>query len=372
MTDGLKRTGGKPDFDTDKAWDRFEKLTAQEPVPAFWRQAEQHTHEKDGVVEMKKTEDFQVKQGQVSSTGTASAGTSNVANGTWRTEKPSKRRFRRLAAGVATAAAAIGLITTPLGDQAMAAMMQTFRIQHMIGVGISADDMASIATVLEHGSPDGERSFNLAQYGSLTQSGGGNSTATTWEDAQKRMGAPLLQLDNATAPSLHPATTLTFNLNVEAVNRLLTRFGSTTTLPAEADGKAIKLHIPDGVSTEGTLSGKPVRMMQFGKPELTMENGIDAATVREAILGLPVLPENLRTKLAAIGDWQNTLPVPAKDGMSTTLQLNGHDAVMTLDEDNDRNLLWINGDRMGLLVGNVKDFPTESAFKQAAEELVQR
>ena len=389
MADGEKRTGGEPVFDTDRAWDRFERLAAREPVPAFWRKAEeggrsyetriearldgnQNNYEKDGAVEMKQTEASRVTQESplVGATGALSAARHNGADGAWRTERPAKRRLRRLTAGVAAAVMAVGLFTTPLGERALAAMQQTFRIQHMVGVGISADDMATISGLLDRGSPEGDRSFNLAQYGTLTQSGGGEARTITWEEAEKRMGAPLLQLGNSTAPSYQPATTLTFNLNVKAVNRLLTRLGSTTTLPAEADGKAIRLHIPDGIATEGTLSGKPVRLLQFGKPELTVEDGIDAATVREAVLGLPVLPDSLRTKLAAIGDWRSTLPVPARDGVTTSLRLGGHDAVMTADGRN-RHLLWLDGDRMGLLSGEMKDFPTESTFQQAAEELIQ-
>jgi hypothetical protein len=249
-------------------------------------------------------------------------------------------------------------------------MQQTFRIQYVVGVGITADDMATISGLLDRGSPEGDRSFNLAQYGILTQSGGGEALTITWGEAEKRMGAPLLQPGNPSAPAYQPATTLTFNLNVKAVNRLLTRLGSTTTLPAEADGKAIRLHIPDGIATEGTLSGKPVRLLQFGKPELSVEDGIDAATVREAVLGLPVLPDSLRTKLAAIGDWRSTLPIPARDGVTTSLRLGGRDAVMTVDG-KDRYLLWLDKDRIGLLSGEMKDFPTESAFQQAAEELIQ-
>ncbi|AJY76674.1 hypothetical protein [Paenibacillus beijingensis] len=389
MADGAKRTGGEPVFDTDRAWERFERLAAREPVPAFWRLAEedrrtdetriearldgnQNDHEKDGALEMKQTGEFRVTQGApvVGGTGVEKATGANGADGTWRTERPAKRRLRRLTAGVAAAVIAIGLITTPLGDRALAAMMQTFRIQHMVGVGITADDMAAISSLLDRGSPDGDRSFNLAQYGTLTQSGGGKARTVTWEEAKKRMGAPLLQLGNPTAPAYQPATTLTFHLNVKAVNRLLTRLGSTTTLPAEADGKAIRLHIPDGITTEGTLSGKPVRLLQFGKPELTVEGGIDAATVREAVLGLPVLPDSLRTKLAAIGDWRSTLPVPVQDGVTTSLRLGGHDAIMTLDGSN-RYLLWLDGERIGLLSGDMNDFPMESTFQRAAEELVQ-
>ena len=386
MADGTKRTGGDPVFDTDRAWERFEKRVAREPAPAFWRQAEgdpcpnetriearlkseQQLNGKDGAVEMKRSEAFHEKS---TALAVEAAGTVRLSrtNGAWLTEKPGRRTLRRLTAGVAAAVVAVSLFASPLGDQALAAMMQTFRIQHVVGVGMTADDMASISNLLERGSPDGERSFDLAQYGTLTQSGGGEARVIPWEEAERRMGAPLFRLENNAVPLYQPAATLTFQLNVQAVNRLLTRLGSATTLPAEADGKLIRLHVPDGVSAEGTLSGKPVRLLQYGKPELTMDHGIDAAKVREAILGLPVLPDSLRTKLASIGDWRSTLPVPVRDGTAANLRLSGHDAVMTVDGGR-RYLFWLDGDRMGLLSGAIEHFPEESDFLRAAEELIQ-
>ncbi|WP_438448137.1 hypothetical protein [Gorillibacterium sp. sgz5001074] len=372
MADGTKRTGGEPVFDTDRAWDRFERLAAREPAPAFWRQAEEKPgpeasgwktgldgrpdhNEKDGVGEMKQT---RTSHGPIVNGG-----------GGWHTEKPVRRRLRRLTAGVAAAALIVGLFTTPLGDRALAFMQTSFRVQHLAQVGLTADDMTTVSELLDRGSPEGDQSFALAQYGTLTQSGGGKISLTTWEEAEQRMGAPLLKLQNPSILVYQPAGTLTLNLNVKAVNRLFTRLGGSMPLPAEADGKAIRLHVPEGVTAQGTFSGKMMRLLQFGKPELRVESGINVAAVREAVLGLPVLPDNLRTKLAAIGDWQSTLPVPAQDEVTTSLRLGGHDAIMTVRGTN-RVLFWLEGDRMGLLVGDLKDFPAEAAFQRAAEELV--
>jgi len=398
MTDETRRTGGEPVFDPERAWERFARLTAREPVPAFWRQAaaglqadeaatnietspedrhkphlinNHNSYKKDGVLQMPKSNLFRTPpQSPVAgAAGAAEAATLGTADGGWRTEKPAKRRLRRFATGAVAATLVIGLFTTPLGERALAAMQQTFRIQHMVGVGISADDLAAISSVLDHGSPEGDRSFDLAQYGSLTESGGGETRTVTWDEASRQMGAPLLRPENAAAPTYQPAGTLIFTLNVQAVNRLLTRLGSAGTLPEAADSKAIRLYIPAGVVTSGTLAGKPVKLLQFGKPELTMENGIDAAAIREAVLSLPVLPDSLRTKLAAIGDWQSTLPVPAREGSSANLRFDGHDAILSVDGQ-ERYLLWLDESRMVLLSGDTQDFPSESGFLQAAEGLV--
>ena len=371
MKDRMKKTGGEPAFDTDRAWVRFVTLAAKEPGSAFWKQAEEGLRSDEGKkkVHPDKNHDNHTKDGAAEMKQTKTFSETLVTPKTWLTERPAKRRLRRLTAGVAAAALAVGLFTTPLGDRALAGLMQTFRIQHVVGVGISADDLAAISNLLEHGSPEGDRSFSLAQYGTLSQTGGGESHTVTWAEAEQRMGAPLLKLEHSADPFFEPANTLTFNLNVTAVNRLLTRLGSNTTLPSEADGRTIQLHVPEGIVTEGTMSGKPARLLQYGKPKLTVEDGIDAAKVREAILGLPVLPDSLRTKLAAISDWQNTLPVPAHEGVTTNLQFGGYDAILT-EEDGRRLLFWIEGDRMGLLSADKADFPAEHDFLQAAKELI--
>lgn len=373
MTDSTKGTAGKPEFDTDAAWERFEKLAARESAPLFWSRGEQTTLTDTMDTNIGKTgeDNQQTKDGVVAMTesGIGMKASTDTVDGSWRTERPAKRRLRRWAAGTAAAVAAVCLFATPLGDRALAALQQTFRIQHIVGVSVSADDLTTISSLLERGSPEGDKSFSLAQYGTISQSGGGKNSTVTWDEAEQRMGAALIRPVDASAPVYQPATTLIFDLNVEAVNRLLTRLGGSKTLPAEADGKSIRLQIPDGIETTGTLNGKQVHLLQFGKPELTVEDGINPAAVREAVLGLPVLPESLRTKLAAIGDWQNTLPVPAPDGVTTNLRLGGYDAVMTVKGKN-RQLFWLDGNKMGLLAGAVKDFPSEAAFQRAAEELI--
>lgn len=371
MADERKRTGGEPVFDTDRAWERFEKKAGgtNEELQARWERL-QHQFEKEGAGKMKQKDVLETAQEAPAVMGEKTIEVKyNTADSSWRAEKPGRRRLRRLASGAAAAVVAVSLFTTPLGDRALAAMMQTFRVQHMVGVGISADDLTAISNLLERGSPEGDQSFSLAQFGSLTQSGGGESRAISWREADERLGGSLIRLTNASEPEYQPESSLTFKLNVQAVNRMLTRLGSPTTLPAQADGKAIILDVPDGIASEGTLSGKPVRLLQFGKPVLTVEGGIDPATVREAILGLPVLPDSLRTKLAAIGDWQTTLPVPAYEGITTAMKLGGYDALLVADG-NTRYVFWLEGDRMGLLSGATQDFPTEAAFRKAAEELV--
>ncbi|MNP86125.1 hypothetical protein D3C76_1861800 [compost metagenome] len=51
------------------------------------------------------------------------------------------------------------------------------------------------------------------------------------------------------------------------------------------------------------------------------------------------------------------------------MKLGGHDALLVTDG-NTRYVFWLEGDRMGLLSGTAQDFPTEAAFRKAAEELV--
>ncbi|WP_438432682.1 hypothetical protein [Gorillibacterium sp. sgz500922] len=390
MTEETKRTAENPAFDSERAWKRFEALAAQEPAPDFWRRAEKgHLTEQelpadksmneirieDNPTDWEKEREWKMKQalrGMNERPVAAAQAAGDADSGrAWQTERATRQRLRRWTAGAAAAVLALGLFVTPWGDRVLASMQHSFRIQHMVGVGITADDMAAISGLLDHGSPEGDRSFSLAQFGSLTQSGGGPDRPLSWEEADRLMGGSLLRLENASVPSYRPATTLTFRLQVKPVNRLLTRLGGNAPLPAAADGKAIRLAVPDSVDTEGTLSGHPARLLQFGRPELTVEEGIDPASVREAILGLPVLPESLRSKLAAIGDWRNTLPVPTRDGAISALQVDGHDAVLSSDESH-RYLLWLDGDQIRLLSANTEDFHAVSDFRQAAEEWLRR
>ncbi|WP_274648489.1 hypothetical protein [Paenibacillus humicola] len=386
-------TSNKPkaeEWDTARAWKTFEERIRNERAPDDWSKWEAASvsaqpPEQDGVpFSMKEEQSTMDKEKRLQEVrmfnenggqdpGVALAGSNGRAaslRGSGSAGQTGRlvRRLRKWGAVAAAGAVLYGLLATSLGDRALAAMMQTFRIQHMVGIDLTGTDFSSLAQKLDQGGLNGQ-TLNLAQYGTISQTGGGPSRDVTPAEAAKLLGFPV----PGTAAKLQykPETTVNLKLNVDAVNRMIKLLGGTALLPKEADGKTITVDIPAGAY--GTLtSGKDQGQMQiakFGTPELTVEDGLDANAIRKAVLELPVLPESIRTKLAAIADWRNTLPVPNVQGVTENISLDGRDAVLGR-QDHKRFLVWLDGGQITMLSGDSAAFPTDDAIIAKAKELL--
>ena len=55
---------------------------------------------------------------------------------------------------------------------------------------------------------------------------------------------------------------------------------------------------------------------------------MDAAQLRDVLLNLPFLPQNVRDQLAAVQDWQSTLIIPNVDGTAHDITIDGVTAVV--------------------------------------------
>jgi hypothetical protein len=271
----------------------------------------------------------------------------------------------------AVGAVLYGYFATSIGDRALAAMTQTFRIQQMAGIDMTADDLNALADKLEQGALNGQTQ-GIAQFGTVSQTSGGPAREVTPAEAEKLLGFTLPAPAEAVPLwQYKPATTVTLKLNVDAVNRLIQLLGGTSMLPKAADGKSITIDIPAGVYApiaSGSGAGT-AHIAKFGVPQLTAEDGIDPDAIRKAVLELPVLPESVRLQLAAISDWRNTLPVPNVEGVTKSVSLNGRDAVLGL-LDGERFVLWLEGGQLTMLRGDAAAFPSDDAIIAFAKERI--
>ena len=135
---------------------------------------------------------------------------------------------------------------------------------------------------------------------------------------------------------LVPETTWRFKLDVAGFNGMLESFGSTHPLPQELDGEVFVVNIPAALTADysgpdAIGEGGYLVVGQTRSPELIVPDGVDPAELRDVILNLPLLPENLRSQLAAIEDWRSTLIIPNVDGQATEVEIAGKSAVVLSD-----------------------------------------
>jgi hypothetical protein len=117
--------------------------------------------------------------------------------------------------------------------------------------------------------------------------------------------------------------------------------------------------VPDAVSARyQTPDGSgELFLAQARSPEIQVPSGVDENAVRDALLSIPVLPENLRKQLAAINDWQHTLLVPNINGSTTQVTVNGEEGVFIRSNAGSghgqtNSLVWHDNGVIRMLCGN--------------------
>ncbi|MDN5327095.1 MAG: hypothetical protein PWP41_1791 [Moorella sp. (in: firmicutes)] len=130
---------------------------------------------------------------------------------------------------------------------------------------------------------------------------------------------------------IEQSPTITFTPDVEKLNSYLQKHGGVL-LPADLAGKSFSLNMPPLViANYGRRPFQPGQSFTiYAARDLTIDapQGVDLVALREALLNLPFLPDNLRRQLAAIKDWQHTLPIPETQGMAAReITVNGNQGV---------------------------------------------
>lgn len=217
------------------------------------------------------------------------------------TPMPAPRGIGRAAAGIAprlAVAAVVALLAvvvglTPVGRSAVAQALDGFRGEQLQVVQI---DPASLQLAPEDFQA-------LASLGELDlQALEGPSEVTDMAAAEELAGitGPTL----ADAPD-HLVASAASTVSLTLVER------DGNGIPAELDGAVLQLGVPGVIGAVYGEADMPSLVIGRSGAPLVEAVGAPLADVRAFLLARPELPESLRTQLAAIEDWQSTLPIPA-------------------------------------------------------------
>jgi hypothetical protein len=125
------------------------------------------------------------------------------------------------------------------------------------------------------------------------------------------------------------------------------------TSPADVQGAVQSVKGKDGASpTNGADPGNPAALNKLmnGSGVLLLESrspvlsasGVSPDELRDFLLSLPNIPEDVKTQLRAIGDWRTTLPVPVTPG-STLHKVSINGAPGVAGRNGTTNMvLWVN------------------------------
>lgn len=230
--------------------------------------------------------------------------------------------------GVAVAATVAVVVTVSLSFAPVRAMasdfLSIFRVNNFQTVTISPNDLSQIQKSLRQGAGK----VTLGNIGQVEMNKTGVNGGVTLGEAKGSVDFPLLipqtppTGDTLKGYQRRSGTTLNFTLDTQKTNDILKSFGATTLLPNTLNGKSFTVKIPVVISAayEGPEN---LTITQTRSPELTAPSDTDINTIRDAILALPFLPEDLRAQLASINDWQHTFVVPSLNGSTQNTTVAG-------------------------------------------------
>jgi hypothetical protein len=256
--------------------------------------------------------------------------------------------WRKLAAAAAAVLFASSFALAPVRTFA-GEILKVFRVQRVQSISLTEQDIQSISESLS----SGEGHVDLKELGDVWVDGAqGDSREVTVEEAQAALGFEVrlpAGVEGTRTLMLQAGQTVKFKLNAAKVNEVLAFYGAKTLLPDSVDGKEFTVKVPSvlmatiekqGAAAKlvpvdpddpslGTMPAEPyITLVQARSPELTVPDGVDPLVLRDVLLNLPFLPQNVRDQLASISDWQHTMIVPNVGGQARDVTIGGVDAVV--------------------------------------------
>ncbi len=229
-----------------------------------------------------------------------------------------QRWFRRNKGKTVAACAAALLavvIAIPSTNEALAAWLNTFRMEKVIVV-----NEGDLQSLMNSFIGEGESLERNNRFGSFEKHSVGSYEAITAEQAAAKLGFPLAAIklgeDQTTAISSIAAESILLHLNVNEINSAMRKLGADKLLPESVDGKAITFHTGEGVnvtyqSNGGTHSEQSVQVTYIKEPSIEVDSSVNVKDAYEAVIRFPALPEHLRTSLQRAVSLENgEIPMP--------------------------------------------------------------
>lgn len=270
----------------------------------------------------------------------------------WEGVRKEMRRFK-VAVAVAATVCALAVPFTFAPVRALATeFLNVFRVERIHVVNISGEEMKQIERALA-----GQGTADIEDFGRITASGQPQyRTGITLEEARKAIGpgfkVPALAGAGEPAWGLMTGCSLTIAPDVKAINGMLAQFGGSSFLPASLDGKEFTLRQYPVATAEFTRpDGRKVVIAQGKSPELTVPEGTDVLALRDALLGLPFLPENVRRQLEGISNWRNTVLIPNVEGEASPVKVNGVEGAFIDGHGPGNALIWADNGLVYLVHG---------------------
>ncbi|MHA6531948.1 hypothetical protein [Paenibacillus sp. BAC0078] len=360
---------------TDEAWAKMEqKLSAERvnPVWATWgqRAVTQNETTMHGVDAAEPLNNETVQQHALASGAPEPTGNKTIRGRSRRPVMTRRRKWAAAAAGVAVFAA---ILSTPVGNTAMAAILGQFRVQEVTLV--NEDDLRNLFYQLGEGGTIGEE---VNKFGAFNTSSGKITGMVPVGALQDKLGFSALTgdaINNIKSVYVSPSQEITLTLKVDEVNKALKSLGAKKLLPESIDGKPVTLRLPESVNYDLSKDDHWASLRQMNTPVVDVDPSINVEEAVRAVLDFPLLPDNLKSSLQLSSILAGEIPMPViKGNHSEQVTVDGTQVILETTEYNngpDYSATWVNKGQLFELNGGTVYQDKEKFMKQLQELIAQ-
>lgn len=302
---------------TDAAWAKLQEKLGDEPVNPVWATwGKQETPIEEQTVKADRSDRTEPEADVVLQAAKADsrAATEPVQNTGWKSRRPIMSRSRKWVAAAAGVAIFAAILATPVGNTAMAALLNQFKMQEATVVE-EGDLRDMFYQIIQNGNGNIEQS--LEAFGDISITNGEMKENVPLKDIQGLLGYEPLKgsvMDSVKFVQVSGSHDITLNLKVDEVNKALKRLGSQDLLPQSVDGKPITLHIPEQVNYDLGSDQHWGALSQMNTPVVTVDPSVDLDEAIDAVVNFPLIPDNLRSSLQKSRILSGDLPMPLIKG----------------------------------------------------------
>ncbi|MGG4456133.1 anti-sigma factor family protein [Brevibacillus porteri] len=180
------------------------------------------------------------------------------------------------------------------------------------------------------------------------------------KESAEKAGVKLPQLpQDVTVDSVNIQSPYTMHMEIDAerANKLFAQLQVEARFDEKLSGKRFSLKIPQMQNIWMTAGKESFGYSVIDAPELTAPEGVDLAQLRETLLALPFIPDQVKKQMISIEDWQHTLPVPYMadgDSKMKEVKVNGQNGMLITGEYN-AHLMWQQDGQIYMLKGSEKN-----------------
>ncbi|RNB60044.1 zf-HC2 domain-containing protein [Brevibacillus gelatini] len=281
------------------------------------------------------------------------------AKRSWQEMNKSTKRWMTAASAAAVVAVSLSF---PQVQAAASDFLSIFRMNKVEFVKVTPEDLQQVESWIANGNV-GE--MDLQGIGKIWIDGmeeGKQDKRNQYynsREAAEKAGVKLPELPDELAVDGVEVTSpyrVHLEINTERANKLLAQLQVEAKFDEKLNGQRITLEIPKMQKTWIATGNDSYSYAVVDAPELKAPEGVDLGQLRETMLALPFIPDQVKKQMLAIEDWKHTIPVPyMADGKSDRkeVKVNGADG-MLLTGKYETHLVWQQDGKIHMLDGSEK------------------